>query len=226
MRTLIIETSTERGLIAFTNDAQVLYEKELPFGYNQSKFLMPELKTLVQACHLSSQSLDCISVGIGPGSYTGIRVGVSVAKTLAYAWQLPLIGISSLYAFVPREKGVFVALIDAKIGGAYLLKGHFDGHEIQEISESQVVSLEQLDHHLKDAEVIVTPSAKMLKNKIDRIYPSNRWEWEEVSPSAKHLAQAVNKKYESGDWSLNTALELLYLRKTEAELEKERKLSE
>lgn len=225
MRVLIIETSTERGMIAFVQDSTIVALKDFPFGYNQSKYLMPELKIFCETHQLAQDSLDCIAVGVGPGSYTGIRIGVAVAKALTYAWKLPLISFSSLEAFVPKENNVsFAAIIDAKIGGAYVLRGKRNEYgDIQYTSEPQVKLLEELGTFLNDAPILITPTAKMIKPKIEQLYPETSLIWEEASPDAGHLSKRIKDKYQTQEWSLDGHLELLYLRKTEAEMEKERK---
>jgi tRNA threonylcarbamoyl adenosine modification protein YeaZ len=220
MQALIIETSTERGLIALSEDNQVKAVKELPFGYQQSKFLMSELEQLLK--DQTAHSFDCIGVGVGPGSYTGIRIGASVAKALAYAWKLPLIGFSSLEAFIPKEQGLFAAVFDAKISGVYFLKGLKERQQISYLSEPSISPLAELNLHWQEIEFLVTPYEKNIKSKIHQLYPQASWKWEEVSPNAEQLASRIAEKYRLQEWSLDGRLELLYLRKTEAELEKEK----
>lgn len=218
MRALLIETSTERGLIALIEDQTVIFSKELPFGYNQSKFLMLELSK----AGLDGKNLDCIAVGVGPGSYTGIRIGVSVAKSLAYAWKLPLIGFSSLQAFIPtgRSDTTFAAVIDAKISGAYVWKGKIQkGHVFYE-EKPNVYPLESLDRVLEGVKLLVTPYSQVLSTKLINIFPDTDWIWEEVPPSVKHLAEIIIEKEKKKEYSLDGHLELLYLRKTQAEIER------
>lgn len=89
MISLLIETCTERGVIAFFKGTDLIYERELPYGYQNSQHLLPEIQQTFQKLALSPQQLQFITVGRGPGSYTGIRIGVMVAKTLAYALKIP-----------------------------------------------------------------------------------------------------------------------------------------
>lgn len=224
MRTLIIETSTERGLLALVEDRFIVFSHEFPFGYNQSKFLMPELYQRLQG--LGVKGIDCIAVGIGPGSYTGIRVAAAVAKALAYAWKIPLIGIPTLHAFIPSlgHQGPFAVLIDAKIGGVYFVKGRMDNGNIHYLIPPSVCAVEALGCHLTDDSLIVTPAQKALNEKLDRHYPGNAWIWLEVSPSPLHIAERAAEKYRNHEWSPALCqLDLLYLRKTQAELELEKK---
>ncbi|MBA3722430.1 MAG: tRNA (adenosine(37)-N6)-threonylcarbamoyltransferase complex dimerization subunit type 1 TsaB [Parachlamydiaceae bacterium] len=225
MRALIIETSTERGLLALVEDEKILWSKELPFGYNQSKSLMPELQSMMQTLHPFPMP-DCLGVGIGPGSYTGIRIGVAAGKALAYSWKLPLIGVCSLMGFIPEgHNGTFAAIIDARMGGAYVLKGKIVDGIVEYIDIPKICSLIELNSYLKDTQVIVTPVVQSLKAKLAVLYPQSQWEWKEVTVSASALNKEISTKFQRKEWSINGQVELLYLRKTEAELEKERKYS-
>lgn len=211
MRQLLIETSTERGVIVCLENQQILFSEELPFGLNQSKFLIPAL------VKHPVENLSCIGVGIGPGSYTGIRIGVSVAQALAYVWKIPLIGVCSLDGFVPEQDGGFAAILDARIGGAYVRKGIKEGNQVRYLSEPQVCPLEELKGFLGDSTHLITPFAENIKNKMDALYPDNGWIWEERGPEVGILGGIVESLYKQGAWNKRGHLDLLYLRETEAE---------
>lgn len=223
MKALLIETSTERALISLISNDQVLFDKELSFGLNQSRLLMTEIEDLSRLHPLNSETIDCVAIGIGPGSYTGLRVGVVVGKTLAYTWKCPLITFSSLESFIPNQltEGPFAAVIDAKIGGLYLLEGSIKKDQIIYKSSPKLVSLEGLEEVLKDNRLLVSPSIHGLKKRLDQLFPENNWQWEEVSPNATHLAKIIWKKFQVKNWITNGRVDLLYLRKTQAEIEKE-----
>lgn len=109
MLILIIETSSEHGCLVLADGPQVLASTKLEGGRELSKTLAKEAKNL-----LSNQIPDLVAVGIGPGSYTGIRVGVALAKALSYGWKVPCLGFCSLKTFGPPP-----ILIDARGGGIY-----------------------------------------------------------------------------------------------------------
>lgn len=207
MKILLIDTCTERGLIACSDSKEILFERDLPFGTLQSKFLMPYIQEMFQRFP-SFSSLDLIGVGMGPGSYTGIRIGVSVAHTLAYAWKVPLVGVSSLEGFVPSVPDVsYAALVDARIGGVYCQrKGE---------RAPQVIPLSSIIGHLEGVTHLITPNAKTLKTKL---LSDQEWVWEEKGPSAAALLQSVKRSFAQEQVVIPPRhLNLLYLRETEAE---------
>jgi tRNA threonylcarbamoyl adenosine modification protein YeaZ len=227
MHFLLIDTCTERGVIAYGDQHDPLFERHLPFGLSQSKFLMPYLlETLPSFGH--PLILDAIGVGIGPGSYTGIRLGVAVAQALAYSWKVPLVGVSSLDGFIPSESSVhFAAILDARIGGVYCQKGWIDHKSVCYQEKPQVLTLDDLGNHLEGITHLVTPAVKSLQAKLIQHYPERDWIWQEQAPSVHALLQSVEKKFIQGKSVLPPAhLDLLYLRQTEAEREVNKRKSE
>ena len=93
---LNIETSTEVCSVALAREGIVINQRENQSGQNHSKLLTLYIKELLDESKIISNQLNAVAVSGGPGSYTGLRIGVSVAKGICYASQLPLIAISSL----------------------------------------------------------------------------------------------------------------------------------
>ncbi len=89
MNGLIIDTSASLAYLALSKGGQVVFSQTFPAMHHLSKFLLPSIASLLQGAP------DYIAVGAGPGSYTGTRMGGIVAKTLAFAWKIPLIPFSS-----------------------------------------------------------------------------------------------------------------------------------
>ncbi len=217
MNFLFIDTSTDRGIIGYGNQCAVQFFKELPFGTTQSRFLIPYLSEQLR----NFSGIEAIGVGVGPGSYTGIRLGVSVAQALAYAWKLPLVGISSLEGFIPSEqKGEYAAILDARIGGVYLQIGNY-GDDTAAKTIPRAVPLAEAIYDLENIPLLVTPQAKSLKDKFKEHFPNHQWKWEERSPSIEECLTIVEKNYKEGKKVFPPEkLSLLYLRKTEAESSK------
>lgn len=221
MPALILDTSTERGIVAIIHDADILFHADLPFGLQNSQFLLPEIHRGLTITKLKIHDLSFVGVGVGPGSYTGIRVGATVAKTLAFACQIPLVGVSSLDAFIPSKPASFAAVIDAKIGGVYLRIGRSNGDEVKFTTKPEVHSIPSAMALLNEVDVLVTPNAAQLRPKFESESHSGKWEWLERYPSPSQMARVANTMVANKEYSLDGHLDLLYLRKTQAEIEKE-----
>ncbi|MUT68465.1 tRNA (adenosine(37)-N6)-threonylcarbamoyltransferase complex dimerization subunit type 1 TsaB [Paenibacillus sp. NEAU-GSW1] len=95
---LAFDTSTAAMAAAIRKGSVTLGEIQSLAERNHSVHIIVHLKQLMEQCGVSSEALGAIAVGSGPGSYTGMRIAVAAAKTLAWAWKKPLVGVSSLEA--------------------------------------------------------------------------------------------------------------------------------
>jgi tRNA threonylcarbamoyl adenosine modification protein YeaZ len=95
---IAIDTSSDNASLALTQDGKILAEMTWHCGQNHTVQLLPNLSHLLKITGLSLQSADCIIIARGPGSYNGLRVGLSTAKGLAFSLGIPIIGISTLEA--------------------------------------------------------------------------------------------------------------------------------
>lgn len=119
MKILALETSTEFCSVALSLDGKIV-NKEILAERRHSEILLPMVHELLEEAALALQQLDGIVFGAGPGSFTGLRIACGVAQGLAYATNLPAIGISTLEAMAQQIEGqkIIVAL-DARMGEIY-----------------------------------------------------------------------------------------------------------
>lgn len=126
-RILALDTSSAAQAVAVIDETGVLFESNSLAERNHSVNLMPEIERALRESGTDKRELSGIAVGIGPGSYTGVRIAVTTAKTLAWALKLPIAAVSSLEAqaasglaaAAPQGRGWIVPLVDARRGQAY-----------------------------------------------------------------------------------------------------------
>lgn len=119
---LNIETSTGVCSVALTMDGNVIDRREDYQGRNHASLLSGYIEDMLGAAKKHELKLDAIAVSMGPGSYTGLRIGLSEAKGLAYALNIPLIGVDTLQAMTVAvmfsdffdENVLFAPMIDAR----------------------------------------------------------------------------------------------------------------
>lgn len=119
MRILAIETATRAASVAVTFDGKILAESVRESPQSFSETLMPQVEEVIKVSG-AFENLDAVAVSIGPGSFTGLRIGLATAKALAYAWGIKIIGVPTLLAMsynFPNAK--VVPLIDAQKNRAY-----------------------------------------------------------------------------------------------------------
>jgi len=206
MTALLIDTCTEHGVVLLFNNEEVLFKSVVEKGFQNSKFVMPEIQRGLKSVGLAVKELAYIAVTAGPGSYTGIRVGTAGAKSLAYAAKRPLVALSSLDGFAPEREGSFAAVIDAKVSGAFVRFGKKEGKELLFTSEPAVMPLERLAGKLEGVEQIITPNALILQKKLPQ------FSWQELPPDAEQLAAAAREKFRRGAFTTDATLQEIYLR--------------
>lgn len=129
MITLALDTATRDTAVALLDGERLLAEAREP-SRSHSKTLLPIIDRLVGEAGLEREQLEGLAVGAGPGSFTGVRIGLTVAKTLAYAGGLSLVGVSTLRALAENGRGlaeVVCPAIDALKGEVYAACYRLDG---------------------------------------------------------------------------------------------------
>lgn len=217
MKYLIVDTATDKSISGIAIESRVVASKEIADGLTNSRFLLSTVEELLNEFGMNVEDLNFCVLGVGPGSYTGIRVAAAFAQGLCFARDLPLVGVSTLKGFVPYEnqEGTFIAAIDAKIGGIYMLSGVKSGGEVCFTSEPALVTTREFEKQLQSCSYLITPAKEPLLARI-QVTPPNIIE---RAPSVQQLATVGQSTFLRGSFSA----EILYLRKTQAEIEREAK---
>ena len=120
MKVLAFDTSSKALSVALLEEENRLAELTLTIKKNHSITLMPTIEFLMASIDWKPTDLDRIVVAEGPGSYTGLRIAVATAKTLAQTLKIDLVGVSSLLALVPEEiEGLAIPVMDARRNHVY-----------------------------------------------------------------------------------------------------------
>lgn len=121
MKILSIDTASKICAVAILEDDKLIKEIKIDNGLTHSEKLMPIIKQILDETNLSLKNIDLLVCDKGPGSFTGIRIGVATVKAFTDSLQIPAIGISSLetLAYNIKEEGLICSLIDAKNSNVY-----------------------------------------------------------------------------------------------------------
>jgi tRNA threonylcarbamoyl adenosine modification protein YeaZ len=123
---LAIETTGRLGSIALMDQMSVIQWAVLPSQNRTAMSLAPQIRRIIEVADIGFSDIDWVSVAIGPGSFTGLRVGVTTAKALSYAWRVPLVTVGSLAAIAAEtfrchaNATQLVVAIEAYRGQAYV----------------------------------------------------------------------------------------------------------
>ncbi len=153
MKLLAFDTSSQALSVALTEDDTLLGKIDLNIKKNHSLTLMPAIDFLMTNAGLQPEDLDRIAVAQGPGSYTGLRIAVTTAKTLASTLNIDLVGVSSLAAIAANVDvaGKVVPLIDARRQNVYA--GIYENG--LSVSQEQHIELDKLMETMKTEETLI-----------------------------------------------------------------------
>ena len=121
MKTLCIDTSSKICAVAILDNDKLIREIELNNGLTHSESLMPIIKDIFEETNLTLNDINLLICDIGPGSFTGIRIGIATVKAFSDSFNIPIIGVSSLtsLAYNIKSEGLICSLIDCKNNNCY-----------------------------------------------------------------------------------------------------------
>lgn len=155
MKILAIDTSNYALGIAVIDEEKVIGEYITNVKKNHSIRVMPSIESLLKDCDLKPADLTKIVVAKGPGSYTGVRIGVTIAKTLAWTLNIPLVGVSSLAILASSVgryfQGRVSPLFDARRGQIYTGLYQYEGETLTTILEDQIILSKDWASQLKES---------------------------------------------------------------------------
>jgi tRNA threonylcarbamoyl adenosine modification protein YeaZ len=214
---IAIDTSTSVAGLALVEDGKVLAELNWRCGQNHTVQLLSNLSHLLNQNELNIQKTDCIIVARGPGSYNGLRVGISTAKGLAFSLSIPIIGISTLEAeaYQYAETGLPVCpILDAgreEIATAIYRK---KGNQWQQIVDEHLTTIDVLCAEISGKTLFC---GEYLPSVADEL--TSRLEEKAVIASpvaglrrAGFLAELGLRRFEAGDYDNPTTLQPSYFR--------------
>ena len=222
MKILSIDVSGQTLSIALLVDER-LVEKEYPSGKNNSDSILPQIQSIMNDENLDFKSLDGVAFGSGPGSFTGLRIAAGVAYGIAFANNLPIVGVNTLKALAKKTDAKFViSCIDARMSQLYIGAYQKINNVYTPIVKDGLYDPSDLPNiNAKDPVLIgsgVEPYKKFLEEKYSAIGASCA---EENNLLAGSIAKIAKDEF-SEKFDLNKS-ELVYIRNKVADTLKERK---
>ena len=217
MLLLSIDTSTRGCSVALHQDGGLLADYELYTDRSSSAMLTTLISSTVEHAGYTLQDLDAVAIAKGPGSYTGLRVGVSTAKGLCYALDKPLIAINTLEAMALQVKSFFLKdflfcpMIDARRMEVYA--SVFDS-EITIIEPTKAVILQEdsFEDLLKLNKVVFFGDGAAKCKPLFENNPNAFFISDEIRPSAKTVGKLAFKSFEKGEFEDLVTFEPYYLK--------------
>ena len=234
MLILAFETSAKAASVALMDEKKLLGEQYQNTGLTHSQTLMVMAQDLLNQCGKTVEDVTDVAVAAGPGSFTGVRIGVAAAKGFAWGRQLPCHGISTLEAMAQSlgiYSGYVCPVMDARRSQVYNALFHVDCGECTRIREDRAISLQDLGEdlqNLKEPVFLVGDGSILCYNSLLECVPGLVLPKEHrMHQRAVGVALCAARKVEAGEHPDGAALTPNYLRLSQAErerLEKQQKI--
>lgn len=209
---LQLETSSTNTSVVLAKNGDVLASKEQDSaGYSHEKFLHPFIDDVLQEAKLRITDLDAIAVGSGPGSFTGLRIGVAAAKGLCFALDIPLIAIPTMELLVRQistDADRIVAIVDARRMEVYTA---VYTNDYMELTPTHAYILEENAYkELKDEKLVFVGSGAKKLQELKEF--KNAIFLPDALPSAMEMTIPTLKRYKAQEWEDTAYFEPFYLK--------------
>lgn len=216
-----VECSAVSAGTAVLEDGKLLSECFVNCGLTHSETLLPMIDSALNMAGKTIDDTDLIAVSDGPGSFTGLRIGVGTVKGLAIGADKKVLGVSPLKALcynVPNAKGKIAAIMDARRQQVYCGVYEWEGGFLKQIGETRAMPLSELLEELKDGATFVGDGVAVFKEKITEVlgdaavFPTDNLIYQRASSIAMAALgeEGINEK----------ELQPVYLRRPQAERER------
>ena len=223
MTTLAIDTSSKACSCAVMQQGMLLAEGYINGGLTHSATLMRLVEHTLKTARITFKQIDRLAVSTGPGSYTGLRIGISAVKGMAAAYNTPCVGVSTLlslaYNLLPYE-GIVCTALDARVGQVFAALFKIENGNVKRLLEDDAITLETLGELLPENAMVCGDGAQLVCAR----FPEKQLI---LAPAALQFqrASSVAQAAESEGMSALPSYMLAanYYRKSQAEREREAK---
>lgn len=232
MKILAFDSTAKAASCAVLDDGHILASYNIDNGLTQSELLLPMAEDILSSLGLKFSDIDAYAVSVGPGSFTGVRIGVSLVKGLAFGRDIPCIEVSTLDALAENLsglEGILVPCMDARRAQVYNALFSCIGGERKRLTEDRAISLSDLSDELRGYEgqkiyisgdgYSVTRNALEKSGIVTEITPELL-----INENAASVAKIAYQKYLSGEYVSDKEISPTYLRLPQAERERLEKL--
>lgn len=231
MLILAFETSAKAASVALLEDGKLLGESYQNTGLTHSQTIMVMAEDLLKQCGKAASDVNAVAVANGPGSFTGIRIGVAAAKGFAWGAELPCVGVSTLSAMAVGLgiwQGYVCPVMDARRSQVYNALFHVDCGKYTRIREDRAISLQELGEDVKNLSepvFLVGDGSVLCYNTLSEIVPGLILPQEaRMHQRAAGVALEAERLLKTGGSFPGEALVPNYLRLSQAERERNEKL--
>ena len=225
MKILAFDSTAKAASVAVCENERLLALYNIDNGMTHSELLLPMAENILSSLKLDISDIDLFATAVGPGSFTGVRIGTSLIKGLAFGKNKPCVSVSTLEAIAENlcvYKGLICPVMNARLSQVYTALFRSDGEKLTRLTPDSAISIAELDELLaKYAEPVafcgdgydITVSA-LEKTELYPVPERLRHQ------SAYSVAQVALRNYLAGNHTDDAKLTVTYLRPSQAERER------
>jgi len=229
-----VDTCSMSSSAAIADEERVLAQFTVNHKKTHSEKIMPQIDSMLKASDIVLDDIDVMAAAVGPGSFTGVRIGVATIKGFALALNKPCVAVSSIEALaysVKSFKGIVSPILDARRNQVYNAVFKSDAREIERLTPDRAISLSELLDELSKTEeniIFVGDGVPVFKNEIENVLKNRAYFAPKplVYNLASSVAEVGIRKYEIGETVKPELLTPEYVRLSQAEQEKQMKKEE
>jgi tRNA threonylcarbamoyladenosine biosynthesis protein TsaB len=222
VKILSVDTSTSAGSILLAEDDKTMAEINVDSNQTHSARLLPGIDCLLKSTGLDLADVDAFAVIRGPGSFTGIRIGITIIKGLAETTSKPVIPITALEAWVakfPTRQGIIVPMIDARRNEVYAAVFERTGEEVRQLSAGMVDKPAHIFSRMNPATVLFIGDGSAKYRELISGSDHSGWNVETSDPFlGRPMARLALQRFRQGQFTTARELQACYLRKSDAEI--------
>lgn len=230
MKILGIDTSSMAASVAVIEDNKLICEYTINTKKTHSQKLMPMIENMLELSDLSIREMDAVAICEGPGSFTGLRIGMATAKAIAHVNDIPVIGVNSLEILAANmnlcDKKI-CSILDAQRNQVYTGRYQYEGTKLTEIKEIGIELIDDLLKELSESDekwIIVGEAVYKYEDKIKEIENIEIPAASNNVTKSSSLCSVAKEKYDEGKDIYNCYnINPLYIRKSQAEEQYEEK---
>jgi tRNA threonylcarbamoyladenosine biosynthesis protein TsaB len=169
MKILALDTATQSCSVAIVDDESLLAELTRVNSKTHSRHLMDLINTVCRIADLKAEDMDGFAVTIGPGSFTGLRIGISAIKGLAFSFGKPVVGVSSLDALAwqcAQSAYLICPLLDARKKEVYACRYRFKNNELKKDGTEKVVSPAEAVRGIREPSIFVGNAVQLYRENV------------------------------------------------------------
>ena len=225
MKILAIDTSAIVGSVALTEDETLIGQYTINNGNTHSETLLPMVESLLSLSGIGADEIGLFAVSNGPGSFTGVRIGVASIKGLAFGSGKPCVGVSTLEALAYNLigfEGILCPVMNARRSQVYNALFECRGGKLTRLTPDRALSIAELDEELSKLDSPFYLTGDGYDVTVEGLSKSTPAFTPEISryQSAYSVAQCAKAAFERGEYTNDTDLTVTYLRPSQAERER------